>query len=236
MALAICTFSNHLYLAAGYESGHTLLYRQTTPSTPWQILYSSQPHSQPILSLSLPPTLSRTSYYLTTSADALIVKHPFSSSISPTSLSPPQSEPLKVQQTRHAGQQGVSIRSDGTIFATAGWDARVRVYSAKTLREVAVLKWHKDGCYCVAFATIANSDGSEERMEKIGKREITKTNNEDEAGELVSGSESKNTLVIRQMGEPTGNTMRQRRDNKAQSTHWLAAGSKDGKISLWDIY
>ena len=23
---------------------------------------------------------------------------------------------------------------------------------------------------------------------------------------------------------------------KAQRTHWLAAGGKDGKISLWDIY
>ena len=33
-----------------------------------------------------------------------------------------------------------------------------------------------------------------------------------------------------------GSLVQRRRDEKAQSTHWLAAGSKDGKISLWNIY
>jgi hypothetical protein len=46
------------------------------------------------------------------------------------------------------------VRSDSKIFAAAGWDARIRVYSAKTMRELAVLKWQKGGCYAVAFATI----------------------------------------------------------------------------------
>jgi len=31
-------------------------------------------------------------------------------------------------------------------------------------------------------------------------------------------------------------TVKEERDRKAKTTHWLAAGSKDGKISLWDIY
>jgi len=30
--------------------------------------------------------------------------------------------------------------------------------------------------------------------------------------------------------------IQQQRSQKAQLTHWLAAGSKDGKITLWDIY
>jgi hypothetical protein len=30
--------------------------------------------------------------------------------------------------------------------------------------------------------------------------------------------------------------IKEQRSRKAQLTHWIAAGSKDGKISLWDIY
>jgi hypothetical protein len=31
-------------------------------------------------------------------------------------------------------------------------------------------------------------------------------------------------------------TVREEREQKAKTTHWLAVGSKDGKVSLWDIY
>ena len=236
MALAICASSQNLNLAAGYESGHTILYQQTAPSNPWQILYSSQPHSQPILSLSFPPSPSTNTFYLTTSADALIVKHPSPSSTSPASASPIQDQPLKIQQTKHAGQQGLSIRSDGKIFATAGWDARVRVYSAKTMREVAVLKWHKEGCYCTAFATIVGNDKTERKGKEIEKWEIGEVDKEDGASEPLSSNANGNALIFREAGDLMTSTLQKRRDHKAQSTHWLAAGSKDGKISLWDIY
>ena len=33
-----------------------------------------------------------------------------------------------------------------------------------------------------------------------------------------------------------GNSVQVRRQEKAQMTHWLAVGSKDGKITLWDIF
>lgn len=118
-------------------------------------------------------------------------------------------KPIKICQTKHSGQQGLRIRSDGKIFATAGWDARVRVYSAKTMRELAVLKWHKIGCYATAFAQ-TDVINSEPEITDIdgGDRNLTKRKN----------------------------SVQQTRDEKAQTTHWLAAGSKDGKISLWDIY
>lgn len=54
------------------------------------------------------------------------------------------------------------MRSDGKIFATAGWDTRIRVYSAKTMKELAVLKWHREGCYAVAFGEVLSQEGSGE--------------------------------------------------------------------------
>ena len=156
-------------------------------------------------------------YYITSSADAILAKHPlpFSNSTFHEDM-----KPLNVLQTKHSGQQGLQIRSDGKIFATAGWDARVRVYSAKTMKELAVLKWHKEGCYATAFAGIIDSSG--DREGDFGKTAEPETS--DNLG-----------VSLARLG-PTVTTVEQRRDQKAQSTHWLAAGSKDGKISLWDVY
>ncbi|KAI6325470.1 ASTRA complex subunit [Pyricularia oryzae] len=117
------------------------------------------------------------------------------------------SEPVKVVNTKHAGQQGLRIRSDGRIFATAGWDSRVRVYSCKTMKELAVLKWHQVGCFAVAFSTIDAPAGTQAEGARDG--------------------------LAARMGDVT---VKEKRISHAKSAHWLAAGSKDGKVSLWEIY
>ena len=119
-------------------------------------------------------------------------------------------KPIKISATKHAGQQGLSYRSDGRIFSTAGWDNATRVYSGKTLKEVAVLKWHKEGCFATAFASIIP--------------ELPPVTEED-------NDESKSIDT-----DATSMTVQQKRDEMARSTHWLAVGSKDGKVSLWDIF
>ena len=154
-------------------------------------------------------------HYITSSADANIAKHPLPSE---RSIFKTVFKPIKISATKHSGQQGMSYRSDGRIFATAGWDSATRVYSSKTLKEVAVLKWHKEGCYATAFAAI-----------KIASKD---NNSEDPQGERSADDNAMDTLVA----GSTMSSVQQRRDEVARSTHWLAAGSKDGKVSLWDIY
>ena len=210
MALDILADTSQIQVVAGYESGHTMVFVQNDPSAAFHRLYCAQTHSQPILSLSIAPTHD---YYFTSSADAVLAKHPLPSakSIWETDL-----KPLKVVQTKHSGQQGLQVRSDGRILATAGWDARVRVYAAKSMKEIAVLKWHKAGCYATAFASISDPSTL------TGLQ--TPEEPEDESEETVVNPNEAFTAV------------QKRRDDKAQTTHWLAAGSKDGKVSLWDIY
>ncbi|KAL8765630.1 MAG: hypothetical protein Q9209_007362 [Squamulea sp. 1 TL-2023] len=214
MALEIQTESTKLQVVAGFESGHTMVFVQSDPGAQFQRLYCAQPHTQPILSMAIFPSRD---CYLTSSADAVVAKHPLPAvqGIWKTEL-----KPFKVAQTKHSGQQGLQIRSDGKIFATAGWDARVRVYSSKTMKELAVLKWHKLGCYTTAFA-------------EVGSCHLTKAEDDD----LVKQEDKKGGDEKRVIHHPAAvGTVQQRREVKAQSTHWLAAGSKDGKISLWDIY
>ncbi|CAG8977166.1 hypothetical protein HYALB_00003387 [Hymenoscyphus albidus] len=196
--------TNHLTVIAGFESGHTTI-SQLIPSTnTWQPLYISQAHTQPVLSLDVDPTKK---FYLTSSADAIIAKHPIPENPSPSTFRAMESTPLKIVQTKHSGQQNLQMRSDGRIFATAGWDSKVRVYSSKTVKELAVLKWHKEGCFAVAFAEVKG--GGDEGEGQDGK-------------EIVRSVEAM--------------TVKEKRIWKARNAHWIAVGSKDGKVSLWDVY
>jgi ASTRA-associated protein 1 len=254
MAVSIFYSGTNLTVIAGYESGHTMVTQQTDREG-WHILYMSKPHSQPILSLAVDNKISS---YIASSADAIIAKHPIptmSNADTPATQTEPysladsaissasgssllsmsltsststsrgarprkieiQTTPMKMVQTKHSGQQSLKIRSDGKIFATAGWDSRVRVYSVQNLKELAVLKWHKEGCYAVAFADVNIHDGAGEE-----KGEDEASNEETRAASLIPSAK---TL-----------TVKGKRDLKAIMTHWLAAGSKDGKVSLWDIY
>ena len=96
----------------------------------------------------------------------------------------------------------------------------MRVYSTKTLAELAVLKWHRVGVYAVDFADIsvgaAPKDMSMHRGE--GMDAITTK------GAGVEDVEDFMKKLERQ------------REEKVREKHWIVAGGKDGKVSLWEIY
>lgn len=240
MVMAVNLFlssSGDLYIASAYEDGHVMVFMRKGPleqsrfeinnptSNPWnwEKLYASRPHSQPVLSLDVPSTHD---HFLTSSADALIIRHPIptinTAGYIPT-VNYAEDSPLKTVNTKHAGQQGLRIRRDGKVFATAGWDSRVRVYSDKTMKELAVLKWHKDGCYAVAFGEV----------DVVSQPEASVRPNDSEVQERTPGADQ--GQVANQQSFSLA-TVQHQRNQKVQQTHWLAAGSKDGKISLWDIY
>ncbi|KAL5338615.1 WD40-repeat-containing domain protein [Aspergillus crustosus] len=262
------TESGDLYVASAYEDGHVMVFvcrgflskiEPLTTTTPakkptWETLYISRPHTQPALSIDVTP--SGTSF-ISSSADANLVKHPIplsppdsSISISGTSISTSTSQktsksPIKTVNTKHAGQQGLRIRSDGKIFATAGWDSRVRVYSVKTMRELAVLKWHREGCYAVAFGEVLDtsaSSGVPEQSQSQSQSQAqapapvpAEAEAEDKTGEKPEAHETEKR-IIQPEKEYSHAQVQHQRSLKVQNTHWLVAGSKDGKISLWDIY
>lgn len=225
MLMAVSIFISppgDIFVATAFEDGHVMLFMHKGPLNPanfelgninsnpwkWNKLYASRPHTQPVLSLDVSPSRD---YFISSSADALLIKHPIPSPGSAGFIPPGnyiEDKALKSVNTKHSGQQGLRIRNDGKVFATAGWDSRVRVYSGKTMKELAVLKWHKDGCYAVAFG---------------------------EVNRLVSGHSNSPESTEEELQRSIA-TVHQQRSQKIQQTHWLVAGSKDGKISLWDIY
>lgn len=290
MAVALFNQAGSLTLVAGYENGLAIVAHRDPIKNDWVPLYQATCHSQPILSLSVSPAQD---FFLTSSADAVIAKHPLPAAVSqdttstrvtetqaaqvseseesngpvnagdkavgksllgaalakekqnpPSQLKSPhkpqelQTSPLKTVNTKHAGQQSIEIRSDGLVFATAGWDSKVRVYSTKTLKEVAVLKWHQVGCYAVAFADIAPKTSAPSINDRNPKPTESATGTEPtEPGSLGHGTikynVDKSLTVVPKLVELT---VRDKRLRQAKTAHWLAAGSKDGKVSLWDVF
>jgi WD40 repeat protein len=242
MALSLFWLYKSLFLVAGYENGLAVVARRRGDGS-WDILYKHQAHSQPILSLDVSPNRE---YFLTSGADAIIAKHPIpnmnlagpipvgTKTEMPETTTDREASPLKTIKTKHSGQQGLQIRSDGRIFATAGWDSKIRVYSAKSMAELAVLKWHDVGCYAAAFSVLADdrkdaSDGSKDIARKGTVRQPTELLDD---SNVMKGNEMAMTTTVR----AAELNVKDRRIKMAKEAHWLAAGSKDGKISLWDIY
>lgn len=247
MCLKLFYKSEKLTLISAFENGFASVHYLDATSGDWIMTYRSQAHSQPVLSLDVHPEHE---YFLTSSADSIIAKHPIPSSRQEIIKTPSNEQanmlgshssqggvsalstglsdkaksfsvktqewkdPIKSTNTKHSGQQSLNLRSDGRIFATAGWDSNVRVYSSKTLKEMAVLQWHKVGAYAVAFANV--------------QAETTETT------ESTSKATPDSTLIASTSTAMT--TVKVRRIQKAKDTHWIATGSKDGKIALWDIY
>lgn len=285
MALSVSYIANSLTLVAGYENGLVIV-AQLSAQIGWMVRYRAKPHSQPILSLGVTPD---SEFFFTSSADAIIAKHPLPTStprgssagdaaqrileprgesraegqedtsakaaIAQTSLlsaalaqhrdvpttNTPQTanagahearvttEPVKVVNTKHSGQQSLRVRSDGRIFATGGWDSKVRVYSTKTLKEVAVLKWHQAGCYAVAFAKVDEGQGSALKADK--KPGIAAA-----VAASASDLQQRDETSLATIPKLGGFALRDKRKLQAKSEHWLAAGSKDGKVSLWKVF
>ncbi|KAJ8060642.1 hypothetical protein OCU04_010949 [Sclerotinia nivalis] len=219
-----------LTIISGYEDGSVSVFALSSPSTPlssstqtsssptqWNTTYHSKSHIQPILSLSIDPSPER-KFFITSGADDRIIKYlipttttPFSNltSTSKSTIGSTKDEP-KILKSAHAGQQSIEIRNDGKIAVTAGWDGRARVYGVAKMRELAVLKWHKEGCFAVAVADVLERD-------KDGE----------------SGADEKGRELVGRLGKLD---VKGERLRKARETHWVAVGGKDGKVSLWDVY
>jgi WD40 repeat protein len=213
MAIKLLIVDDTICLVVGNEAGGTSVQLFDAQKKSWDTIYASHPHSQPILSLDIAPSVGR---YFTSSADAIIASHPLPKSVRDRFTG----DDVRTVQTKHAGQQSLSMRDDGRVFATAGWDSRARIYSSKSMKEVAVLKWHKEGCYSVCFGSTATvvADAPEGSSAEKG----------------MSKGESSGLVAVE--NQERGMTVQQRREQKTRETHWLAAGSKDGKVSLWNVF
>ncbi|KAF1992854.1 WD40 repeat-like protein [Amniculicola lignicola CBS 123094] len=206
----------------------------STSLLPFNISVSSDPVASPPLTFSKKPIAPLPSAGAAKSPQPSVLSSQLSSGAtnsSSRSAPPPIPQlsiqpPFKTANTKHAGQQSLCVRSDGRIMVTAGWDGRVRVYSTKTLKELAVLKWHKEGVYAAAFGGFLN----EELMKSSGN-ESSRT-----AGQIAVNNRGGVADIVEQTKVIGLGKLQQQREQQIQAKHWVVAGAKDGKVSLWEVF
>lgn len=192
-----------LRVVASYEDGRVALFELEREvkdwsegfpgeSEGWVKVFEEKQHREPTMSLALEAGLK---HAWSVGADHMVVKYLLGTEVS-------EQERSRAYKTAYSGRAGIAVRDDGRILAIAGWDGHVRIHSAKTFKPLALLEYHRDSVYAVAFSSVTSSG--------LGNGQLTP---EDDS----------------LPDEPSGLSGGPRRA-------WLAAGGKDERISLWELY
>lgn len=138
---------NRVMLAAGFESGHVVVWdvdaaaaAAPAPRVP-RPLALGKLHSEPIMALDIDEGgLSGVSG---SAEDKLVA---FRIDFGRGTVAPTAAVELRKQ-----GVADVALRQDGKLLASAGWDGKVRVYKRASCKALAALRYHSAAASAVAF-------------------------------------------------------------------------------------
>ncbi|GAA5915880.1 hypothetical protein JCM5296_002521 [Sporobolomyces johnsonii] len=234
------TSNPQLHLLIGYESGELALFRFTPTanftkttvdadnaasfdmpvegkrveeSEGWELAWNEKGHRDAVMSLA---ASSDNRFAWTVGADHFLCKYRVWDINEEESLLPR----IHVEATPSPGKAAVAVRSDGRIIGTAGWDGEARLYSAKTLKPLAVLSHHRQSLQALDFAPLS----PEPRTRRAQPSSFAGAPDEGESDSDSSSSEEDE---------------RTRADGRAAVSRgraWMATAGQDTKISLWEVY
>lgn len=128
-----------LHALTGYEDGSVALWDTRNSST---YLAAQKLHSEPVMCLAATADCSSG---FSGSADDRLASFDLD-------IARGQLRAGAVQVLPQQGLADVAVRPDGRIAATAGWDAKVRVWRVRKRQPLAIMRWHSQQVACVGFS------------------------------------------------------------------------------------
>ncbi|KAF9984251.1 Guanine nucleotide binding protein (G protein), beta polypeptide 1-like [Mortierella antarctica] len=233
-----------LHMVVGYEDGSVVLYQENSlhstnghkssgakSKRSMDVVWTVKCHREPVLGLDLSSDMR---FALSIGSDNALVKYSL--------FGAHQGVPEFIQvPLKSNGIAEVKVRNDNKILALAGWDGRIRIFSARTLKPLAVLKHHREGLYCLDIAHMQEVGGIS-LLETGSTATIDCDEAEDNDGKDKE-SRRQQDVTIEDESE-SGNESGDNSDDEASladrrqwsKRHWIAAGGKENRISLWEIY
>ncbi|KAJ3991237.1 WD40-repeat-containing domain protein [Lentinula boryana] len=146
-----------LRILISYENGNVALRRYANPEKSmsvegkgWEVIWETALHREAIMAMQVS---SNNQFALTVSADHIIGRYDLIMA-------------LPYHRTKHPGNACIAIRDDARVCAVGGWDGKIRLYSTSSLKPLGTLKYHKDGCQALSFATMIRIDPSSRYKEQ----------------------------------------------------------------------
>ncbi|KAF9185500.1 Guanine nucleotide binding protein (G protein), beta polypeptide 1-like [Haplosporangium sp. Z 767] len=247
------TSPGRLHMLLAYEDGSLSLFADSSMSvsggqqssgggtkvkSKMDVLWSINYHRGPVLALDISSDMS---FAISCGSDNLLVKYNLFGSTQGT----PEVTQVSLKTN---GIADVKVRNDNKILALAGWDGRIRIFSCKTLKPLAVLKYHREGLYCIGLANVLemakkSDEGTfaeQNRLSTDGSASASSASDvlTAESQEVESKSRQDNDNDSSSNDEDEDSSLEDALEGRRQWTkrHWIAAAGKENRISLWEIY
>ncbi|KAG0039953.1 ASTRA complex subunit [Podila clonocystis] len=234
-----------LHMLVGYEDGSMTLFREQTHAKSkrlMEVVWTIKCH---LMAMDIS---SDHEYAVSCSSDSLMVKYRLFGQL--------QGVPEIIQvPLRTTGVADAKFRNDNRILALAGWDGKIRVFSAKTLKPLAVLQYHREGLYCLDFANVelklkdiiendavasVFQDDQNDQNEDVSVQAIQDDTQNPLPPVAIDDDSDSQDSEDREASEESDDDSDLEDSIKSRAEwskrHWLAAGGKENRISLWEIY
>jgi len=132
-------------------------------------------------------------------------------------------------QLDSAGLSDVRIRCDRKLVASAGWDKRVRLFGFKSLKPLAILRFHTESVHAVDFAC-PNPDSISEHSTTEDTKSDTTSSTVSSTSLTVSSAEQSRFTLSTSLGFVSKPDLSQLR------LGMLATGSKDTRIAIYHVF
>ena len=135
----------------------------------------------------------------------------------------------------------ISRTADNQVLVVGGWDGHVRLFSARSLKSLGTLRYHRDGVQAVAFANPPidkdGISGVSDRASTVDLDLLSATASSVDSASQDQDCNSGSDTETEQVRLP----LRKRVAEKDQSGknvpihRWMASGAKDRRIALWGL-